>query len=206
MHFGAGDCNARMMEALYSGRLFIRGLQNEEWHAFWRDFVPDPNAHPDPYTYNAADCEKMFENAVTRAGRYPTFGIFLRETGLPIGVIQLKRITPCQRYAPKKHQPYNQCELGIMLQSSAWQNRGYGTEAMRLLLPWAFTQYHLKRMYAETFATNLRMQHLLPKWGFRFARKIPALYRAPNCSADCLYYVLVRKWYKKKFLHIPSVY
>ena len=186
------------MEVLHSERLCIRGLQNEEWHAFWRNFVPDPIAHSDPYAYDAADCEKMFENAVARASRYPTFGIFLRETGAPIGVIQLKRIAPCYRHAPKKHQLYQQCELGIMLQSAAWQNKGYGTEAMQLVLPWAFKNYHLKRMYAVTSVTNLRMQHLLAKLGFRYIRISHASFMTSNVPSDCLHYVVVQKWY-----HMP---
>lgn len=192
MHIRTGNRHAALiMERIDSARLFIRGLQYEEWHSFWRGFVPDAVAHPEAYSYDEKDCEKMFENAVTRAKKNPCFGIFLRETEAPIGIISLKNICPCNRHAPKKHQ----CEMGITMQNAAHQNKGYGTEAMQLFLPWAFAKYELKRMYAETFCANFRMQRLLSRWGFCFVRKNRAIDSTENESFDTLRYVLVQKWY-----------
>ncbi|MCL2670461.1 MAG: GNAT family N-acetyltransferase [Clostridiales bacterium] len=173
------------MEPLISERLFLRGMQNEEWHAFWRGFQPDAIAHPEPYAYHEARCEKMFEHTVERATWYPTFGIFLKGTGEPIGTIQLKRIIP------KKHQ----CEFGIMLRDDSVKGKGYGSEAAATIFPFAFSHYGLKRIYADTFGTNKRMQHLLPKWGFRYISTYRRHFKTSRGRIDRMNYVLVQKWY-----------
>lgn len=49
----------------------------------------------------------------------------------------------------------------------AGQNRGYGTEAIRLLLPYAFGHLPLHRIELEVYAFNPRAQHVYETCGFR---------------------------------------
>ena len=209
MRFGAGnrDCEVNMQTLqkelpLVGERVFVRGMQHHEWHQYWRDFVPDAIAEPYPYRYNERQCDKMFEHAVERASWYPALGVFLKETGEPIGIVQLKRVIP------KKHQDgfptgYKfgaaQCELGLTLQNDSRKNKGYGSEAVGLIFPYAFERYDLERIYADTFGTNKRMQHLLPKWGFRYISTYTKHFKLPIGRVDRLNYVLVQKWYNMRF-------
>lgn len=45
--------------------------------------------------------------------------------------------------------------------------KGYGTEAMQLLLPWAFETLKLHRIELEVFSFNPRAQHVYRKLGFQ---------------------------------------
>jgi RimJ/RimL family protein N-acetyltransferase len=170
------------MQDLIGARVRVRGFQCEEWHAFWQAYVPDPMTDfHGAYHYDAKHCEKMFERAVERAAWYPSFGIFLPD-GRPIGMLSLKRLVRGVR-----------CELGVMLQCDAYKNQGYGTEAMRLLLDFAFAEYALRRIFADTRIDNLPMRHILPKLGFAYICRDRKYFKTPDGRVDRLNYVLVQK-------------
>lgn len=59
-----------------------------------------------------------------------------------------------------------EAELGIMIGDKAYWERGYGTEAVQVLLQYIFTQTALRRIYLETLDWNLRAQHSFAKCGF----------------------------------------
>jgi RimJ/RimL family protein N-acetyltransferase len=48
-----------------------------------------------------------------------------------------------------------------------YTNRGYGREALRLLMAYAFERLHLHRVELEVFAFNPRAQHVYEQLGFR---------------------------------------
>ena len=72
------------------------------------------------------------------------FGIRLLETDKLIGSCQLHNISYVHRSA----------ELQIRLGDAAERGRGYGTEAVRLLLKFGFQDLNLQRIYLHVFSTN----------------------------------------------------
>ena len=58
-------------------------------------------------------------------------------------------------------------EVGYWLSRSSW-GKGFATEALRQVLPVAFFDLGLERVFAGTFQGNHRSQHVLQKCGFRF--------------------------------------
>lgn len=57
--------------------------------------------------------------------------------------------------------------VGLMIGEQAYQNRGYGTEALILLLDYAFNLLNLNSVRLGTFAFNKRALRVYEKVGFR---------------------------------------
>lgn len=85
------------------------------------------------------------------------FAIRLRRTGRLIGVCQLTAISRVHRSA----------ELQIRLGEAAARGRGYGSEAVRLLLDHAFHDLNLHRVSLQVFATNAAAIRTYERAGFR---------------------------------------
>ena len=59
-------------------------------------------------------------------------------------------------------------EIGFSI-LSAWEGRGYATEAVKALVPHAFTESRVRRVIAHTTLQNLASQRVLEKSGFKRA-------------------------------------
>jgi len=57
-------------------------------------------------------------------------------------------------------------EFGIFIGDKTYWNRGYGSEAVQLMVRHGFTTLNLHRIYLRTFETNLRAIHVYEKAGF----------------------------------------
>jgi len=62
-----------------------------------------------------------------------------------------------------------EAELGIMIGNRDYWNKGYGTEAMSLLVSYIFRRTNLKRLYLKTLDWNSRAQKCFNKCGFTFS-------------------------------------
>lgn len=124
------------------------------WHddpevmRYWGDRHPILAAH-------------AFEADLAPDGRFTKFeenGYFCicDETGRAIGRIDYEEFTL----------PERQAELSILIgERDAW-SRGYGTEAITLLLEWLFNDRAAHRVWLEVFADNTRAQRAYEKAGF----------------------------------------
>ena len=89
------------------------------------------------------------------------------EDGALIGLIRLKRGTPEDRHA----------DFGIAIERAYW-DRGYGTDATRTLLRFAFEEMNLHRVSLTVLDYNTRAQRCYEKCGFRIeGRARSARYR-----------------------------
>lgn len=64
-----------------------------------------------------------------------------------------------------------ECELSIHLQNDSVKGRGYGTQAERLAVAYAFDRLGMERVLADAVVKNTRSRHILEKLGFRFLRE-----------------------------------
>ncbi|HEY7356434.1 MAG TPA: GNAT family protein [Ktedonobacterales bacterium] len=85
------------------------------------------------------------------------FSIYVRETLQPIGVVNLGNINYRESSA----------DFGIEIGEAAYRGRGYGTEATRLILDYAFTALGLHSVALETWEYNLAARRAYAKAGFR---------------------------------------
>ncbi len=83
-------------------------------------------------------------------------------TGRPVGLVYLFQIEPRHRRAT----------FGILIGEADARGQGYGAEATRLLLSYAFDHYGLSNVMLTVYADNLAGQGAYRKAGFReFGRR-----------------------------------
>jgi len=100
------------------------------------------------------------EKWVDSLGLRRNFAFFMIEdvaSGLAIGSCQLTNI----------HDVHRSAELQIRIGRSDYQNKGAGSEAVRLLIEHGFDKLKLHRIMLHVFSTNLRAIHVYKKNGFR---------------------------------------
>ncbi|MBO8165029.1 MAG: GNAT family N-acetyltransferase [Brevibacillus sp.] len=83
--------------------------------------------------------------------------IALRDTDEVIGDIALQQIDPANRSA----------SIRIAINESHHQGKGYGSEAMLLLMEYGFGVLNLHRIELNVFAYNERAMHVYEKLGFK---------------------------------------
>jgi RimJ/RimL family protein N-acetyltransferase len=127
----------------------------ERCHTFWRKYVADPAMWAEEYVYDR-DKVSAYYRSKTSDPRRRFFAVCHEDT--VVGEIQLKKIDFGQGCAT----------LSIHLANDAYKNRGWGSEAIRLLTDYAFQELGLETVYADCVLRNARSRHVLEKTGFEF--------------------------------------
>lgn len=110
-----------------------------------------------PYKPVAEGQHKAWFDSILSREDVVIFGIHRLETNALIGACQLRNIHPVHRSA----------ELQIRIGAVSERGKGYGTEAVRLLLGFAFKDLNLRRVYLHVFSSNLAAIRTYEKVGFR---------------------------------------
>jgi len=109
-----------------------------------------------PYKPVHESQHRAWFEAIQQRNDVVIFGIRLLKTNKLIGSCQLHSISNIHRSA----------ELQIRIGDIVEQDKGYGTEAVSLLLKHAFNDLNLHRVYLHVFNTNTRALHVYEKIGF----------------------------------------
>lgn len=136
----------------------IQPMTREMCHEFYRGFQNDPAiGHYYEYIYTPEIADRYFDtNSV------PDRRLFaILADGQIVGECKLKNIDLQKR----------ECSMGIHLQNDAVKEKGYGTQAERLILQYAFGELGMGAVNADAALKNTRSQHVLEKVGFRYVRK-----------------------------------
>lgn len=136
---------------------FSSGLSEEEWKGLYETF-----RDPEIAEWNGSSplrtpfwLFKRFVLAETKRKDRLAF-IVLDEKGKYLGTVELYDILSGE-----------QATLGILIGRKDRWGQGYGTEAVRAALAYAFGPLGLKRVRLRTFAHNLRARRAFLKAGFR---------------------------------------
>jgi len=139
-------------------RVRLRAIEREDIPTFLK-WLNDPQVQRylgrTPFPLSFAEEERWFERELnTEKSR-----IFAIETGkgVHIGNIGLHEID----YKDGK------ATLGIMIGEREYWDQGYGTDAVRTLLGFAFQELNLHRVSLEVFEFNQRAMRCYEKCGFR---------------------------------------
>ena len=137
--------------------IVLNEMTRELCHELYKGWSNDASIYMDmslfkPYSYNKASVDRYFDskNEPSRI----IFAIML--DGKPIGELQLKRI----------NWEKAECTLSIHMQNDAAKDKGYGTQAERLAVKYAFDELGMVAVNADTIMKNTRSQHVLEKVGF----------------------------------------
>lgn len=135
---------------LCSDRLCLRLLENEESVDIWhgnesREFPSDEGPVVDGVESVPPDRSDALSFIIEKA-----------DTKKAIGSCQLLNINWIHRNA----------ELQIRIGEGGFQGKGYGSEAVRLLVDFGFKDLHLHRIYLHVFSSNARAIKAYEKCGF----------------------------------------
>ena len=135
----------------------LKEMTRELCHELYKGWSNDASIYMDmslfrPYSYNKASVDRYFDSK-----NEPSRIIFaITLDGKPIGELQLKQIDLEKA----------ECTLSIHMQNDAAKDKGYGTQAERLAVKYAFDKLGMVAVNADTIMKNTRSQHVLEKVGF----------------------------------------
>ena len=134
------------------GQISLQIMTRELCHDLYKGWTNDASIYMDmklfkPYTYNEDAVNRYFESKqdVSRV----VFAIMLDAE--VIGELQLKQIDRDRK----------ECTL----------SKGYGTQAEKLAIKYAFEKLGMLAVNADAVLKNTRSQHVLEKVGFRFVKE-----------------------------------
>jgi len=143
--------------AILGRRIRLRALERSDIPTFVR-WLNDPEVIENLLLYlpiSQAQEEQWFEDYLQDTNRH-IFGIETLD-GKLIGNIALERVSWKDRCA----------ELGIVIGEKDHWDKGYGTDAVRTLLGFAFREMNLHRVFLRVFDDNTRAIHCYEKCGFQ---------------------------------------
>ena len=194
---GPDPIATRLATAFTSARLSYRGIESDDVE-FLFSIKSDPESAlnasgrwPRPFTRDAAKAlMPIFEGNLISAV------IELSEDHTPVGLVCL---WPCYASQPT---PSRLAEMGIDI-LGPYQQQGYGSEAMRWVLDWAFEMGGLHRIRLQVFSWNTRAIRAYERVGFERAGVEPeAVWCAGKWWDVVTYGILDRQWQEHRQLSL----
>lgn len=160
----------------------------EQYHAWRNDLEVMQSTSPFLDTYTMEETRDFMQHVILGSASSKSYLLLLKESGKPIGIMSLIHIDLKNRNA--------ECILDIG-DKDCW-GQGYGAEAMRLLLDYAFLEMNLHRLGLRVFSFNQRAIRLYEKVGFtREGSARQSLFRGGSWH-DVIYMGILQNEYVKK--------
>lgn len=149
-----------MILKLEGKRVLLRPLEEKDAKSL-QENINDPDIYkytltiPHPYEMSHAEWWINHTQERIKEKKAYELGIELKETGNIIGGMGICHIDPA----------HDSAEVGYWLGKKYW-GKGITTEALDLLMNFAFNELKLHRLHANTFIDNIGSQKVLEKSGF----------------------------------------
>jgi RimJ/RimL family protein N-acetyltransferase len=151
------------MVKLQGERIYLGTMEKEHCKTLWKEFEYDfVNRTEELHIGHSIEkAEEWFEQIKKDQGNtHVRLGIFLNN-GIIIGDIALQDINYKNR----------SCSIGMGMSKLEYRNKGYGKEAVKMLLDYGFNNMGLERITANTMEMNISAQKSLEKMGFKLEGK-----------------------------------
>ena len=159
----------------------LKPMTRQMCHEFYKDFQNDPAiGHYYEYVYTPEIADRYFDN--NSVADRKLFAIIVGDK--IVGECKLKNIDLQKR----------ECSMGIHLQNDVVKEKGYGTQAERLILQYAFEVLGMVAVNADAVLKNTRSQHVLEKVGFCYTHE-DETFKYYRCEAN-----KAERWQKVKDL------
>ena len=138
--------------------IYLTTLSREDCKTLWNDFEYDFDNPTEELNLGHSDekAEVWFDEIQKLQGnRHIRLGIF-KNDGTVIGDVALQDIDKANR----------NCSVGMGMAKIENRSKGYGTQAVMLMLNYGFRYLGLERITANTLDLNIGAQKLLDKCGF----------------------------------------
>lgn len=178
-------------------RVRLRAIKEEDFAAFhrwWSD--PELLTHQTtgPLTLRTQDAnEEMFRGWLKDSQSSVNLSVERREDEILIGQCSLWGISPSGHWAT----------LGIVFGRDYW-NEGYGTEALSLVLNYAFHELNLNRVQLTVNADNARAIRAYKKAGFQEEGRAREAFFRDGQWRDMLYMGVLRKDFQPAWSLLPD--
>ncbi|MDR0269363.1 GNAT family protein [Paenibacillus sp.] len=142
-----------------STRVSFRKMTEEDvsvYHGWRNDLEVMRTTNPFIDMSSFADTKDFVEHVILGASTSKTYMILDKNSQKPIGVTSLIQIDHKNRNA----------ECIIDIGDKEFWGKGYGKEALKLLLDYAFLEMNLHRVSLRVFSFNEKAIHLYKKLGF----------------------------------------
>jgi len=159
------------------GKLLV-WMNDQEVTQYLRKYLP---------TYEKEEAQWL-DNLSARGGSDLVLGIETKE-GVLIGTIGLHGINQTSRVVT----------LGISIGDKNYWSKGIGTEAINILLRYAFNNLNMRKVCLSVFCFNERAQACYKKCGFKEeGRKVEQYYRNGHYWDEILMAVFKKDWLNKQ--------
>jgi RimJ/RimL family protein N-acetyltransferase len=151
---------------IYGERIRFRGVEHDDLPTFVK-WVNDPEVRQGiaiHLPFSQAEEENWFEGMLKHPADEHVLGIEVREPITEVGDERWRLIGSCGFFSIDWRNRAS--EFGIMIGDKSYWNRGYGTEAVRLLLQHGFNTLNLNRIFLRVFENNPRAIRAYEKAGF----------------------------------------
>ncbi|MFC4560208.1 GNAT family N-acetyltransferase [Virgibacillus kekensis] len=142
-----------------SKRLRLRKVEKddtEQYHKWRNDMDVMESTNPALDLYSKEETRQFVENVLIGSSSSKSYIIMEKESGTVIGITSLINVDLKNRNA----------ECIIDIGEKEYWGRGYGREALELLLHYAFQELNLHRISLKVFSFNEKAIHLYKKLGF----------------------------------------
>ena len=178
------------MVKLQGERIYLGTFEKEHCKKLWDEFEYDFVNRTEQLNLGQSieKADEWFEQIKKEQGNsHIRLGIFLNN-GTIIGDIALQDIDNKNR----------SCSIGMGMSKMEHRNKGYGKEAVKLILEYGFNNYGLERITASTLEINIPAQKSLEKLGFKLeGKERKAIYFAGKKYDRYIYGILVEEYIKK---------
>jgi len=137
------------------------------------------------HTVERCDHDEWFDS-IRRRDDVRIFGIRLRSDDTLVGSCQLHSISTA----------HNTAELQIRIGESSQQNRGYGSQAVRLLLDYGFKELGLHRVWVHVLSSNGAAISVYEKAGFIREGRLREAACIENSRVDLIILGILRREYE----------
>jgi RimJ/RimL family protein N-acetyltransferase len=151
------------MVKLQGKKIYLGTLEKENCKKLWEEFEYDFENITEQLNigHSIEKSDEWFDQIKKDQGNsHIRLGIFLNN-GTIIGDIALQDIDTKNR----------SCSIGMGLSKIEYRIKGYGKEAVKLILEYGFNNYGLERVSSNTLEINIPAQKSLEKMGFKLEGK-----------------------------------
>jgi ribosomal-protein-alanine N-acetyltransferase len=174
------------MVLLQGIKIRLRPIEQDDIRDIYH-MVNDPNIAGEFDAFQLAswgEVEKWFREEVG-PNEFTVFIIERNEDKAKLGIVVYYTV----------HAVMQNLEIGFQLHSESERNKGYGTEAVKLIVEYLFQTRNIQRIQVTTDVENLASQRVLEKNGFvREGEMRKALFRNGSFHNTYLYSILRNEW------------
>ncbi|MCL2363178.1 MAG: GNAT family N-acetyltransferase [Defluviitaleaceae bacterium] len=176
------------MLKLQGKNIYLAALERTDCRKLYEDNEYDFDNPTEPTMFGASveNADAWYEEIqqLLRDNVNVRVGIFLHD-GTVVGDVALQGLDDKNRT----------CSIGMGMSKLAYRGKGYGTEAIRLIIKYAFDNLGIERITADTLEMNLGAQRVLEKNGFTLeGRARKAVYFRGTRYDELHYGLLIDEW------------